>query len=80
MIKKVYIILISVLIVSCGESQPKDATTEPKVVYKYIRNETLADVAYDLLRFGKWEAALLIYSRGTPRLLLMRSGQEYMRQ
>lgn len=65
MIKKVYIILISVLIVSCGESQLKDVTTEPQVVYKCIRNETLADVAYDLLRFGKWEAALDIFEGDT---------------
>lgn len=53
------LIILSILLTSCNESLPKtEQVKEPYIVYKEKENKTLTDIAYDLLRFEKYEMAL----------------------
>jgi tetratricopeptide (TPR) repeat protein len=57
--KTIVLLFVSILLSSCNEGLPKTAQVkEPYIVYKEKENKTLTDIAYDLLRFEKYEMAL----------------------
>lgn len=57
--KTIVLLFVSILLASCNESLPKtEQVKEPYIVYKEKENKTLTDIAYDLLRFEKYEMAL----------------------
>lgn len=53
-------ILAALLAIGCKMTTQKDTSAEPVVMYRDIRNETLADVANDLIRFGRPDLALCL--------------------
>ena len=57
--KTIVLLFLSILLASCNEGLPKtEQVKEPYIVYKEKENKTLTDIAYDLLRFEKYERAL----------------------
>lgn len=57
--KTIVLLFVSILLASCNEGLPKtEQVKEPYIVYKEKENKTLTDIAYDLLRFEKYEMAL----------------------
>ena len=57
--KTIVLLFLSILLASCNEGLPKtEQVKEPYIVYKEKENKTLTDIAYDLLRFEKYEMAL----------------------
>ena len=53
------LLFLSILLASCNEGLPKtEQVKEPYIVYKEKENKTLTDIAYDLLRFEKYDMAL----------------------
>lgn len=57
--KTIVLLFVSILLASCNEGLPKtEQVKEPYIVYKEKEDKTLTDIAYDLLRFEKYEMAL----------------------
>lgn len=57
--KTIVLLFVSILLASCNEGLPKtEQVKEPYIFYKEKENKTLTDIAYDLLRFEKYEMAL----------------------
>ena len=63
--------LTILLLVSCeGQVRDPDQPAETLIVYKDKPNETLADIAYDLLRFEKYKEALDLVQEDTSMTAL----------
>jgi len=57
--KTIVLLFVRILLASCNEGLPKtEQVKEPYIVYKEKENKTLTDIAYDLLRFEKYDMAL----------------------
>ena len=64
-------ILTSLLLVACdGKVHDQDQTAEAVIVYRDKPNETLAEIAYDLLRFEKYKEALDLVQEDTSMTAL----------
>lgn len=65
------LIILSILLTSCNESLPKtEQVKEPYIVYKEKENKTLADIAYNLLKFEKYKEALDLVQENTSMTAL----------
>ena len=65
------LIILSILLASCNESLPKtEQVKEPYIVYKEKENKTLADIAYNLLKFEKYKEALDLVQEDTSMTAL----------
>lgn len=64
-------ILTSLLLVACdGKVHDQDQPAEAVIVYRDKQNETLAEIAYDLLRFEKYKEALDLVQEDTSMTAL----------
>lgn len=64
-------ILTSLLLVACdGKVHDQDQPAEAVIVYRDKPNETLAEIAYDLLRFEKYKEALDLVQEDTSMTAL----------
>ena len=66
----IYTLAILLLAACEGQVHDPDQPTETLVVYKDKPNETLADIAYDLLRFEKYKEALDLVQEDTSMTAL----------
>ena len=65
------LIILSILLTSCNASLPKtEQVKEPYIVYKEKENKTLADIAYNLLKFEKYKEALDLVQENTSMTAL----------